>query len=79
MSVLRNEKGKAERLMYAAYNSLINLDADLHRDLRTQQAAFFFPTYIQTLKERIGQKIDELLDNMERQGTGCRLRQGCFQ
>ena len=41
MSVLRNDKGKAERLMYAAYNSLINLDADLHRDLRTQQAAFF--------------------------------------
>jgi len=37
MSVLRNDKGKAERLMYAAYNSLINLDADLHRDLRTQQ------------------------------------------
>ena len=68
MSVLRNDKGRAERLMYAAYNSLINLDADLHRDLRTQQAAFFFPTYIETLKERIGRKIDELLDNMERQG-----------
>ena len=68
MSVLRNDKGKAERLMYAAYNSLINLDADLHRDLRTQQAAFFFPAYIETLKERVGRKIDDLLDNMERQG-----------
>ena len=68
MSVLRNDKGKAERLMYAAYNSLINLDADLHRDLRTQQAAFFFPAYIETLKERVGKKIDDLLDNMERQG-----------
>ena len=68
MSVLRNDKGKAERLMYAAYNSLINLDADLHRDLRTQQAAFFFPAYIETLKERVGKKIDDLLDDMERQG-----------
>ena len=68
MSVLSNPKGKAERLMYAAYNSLINLDADLHRDLRTQQAAFFFPTYIETLKRRVGEKIDALLDNMERQG-----------
>ena len=68
MSVLSNPTGKAERLMYAAYNSLINLDADLHRDLRTQQAAFFFPTYIETLKQRVGEKIDALLDNMERQG-----------
>ena len=68
MSVLSNPTGKAERLMYAAYNSLINLDADLHRELRTQQAAFFFPTYIETLKRRVGEKIDALLDNMERQG-----------
>ena len=68
MSVVKNETGKAERLMYAAHNSLINLDADIHRDLRTQQAAFFFPKYIETLKERVGKKIDDLLDNMERQG-----------
>ena len=68
MSVLPNEKGKAERLMYAAYNSLINLDADLHRELRMQQSEFFFPKYVETLKERIGMKVDELLDNMERQG-----------
>ena len=68
MSVVQNEKGKAERLLYAALNSLINLDADLHRDLRTQQAGFFFPTYIETLKERVGKKIDALLDDMERKG-----------
>ena len=68
MSVVKNETGKAERLMYAAHNSLINLDADIHRDLRTQQAAFFFPKYIETLKKRVGKKIDDLLDNMERQG-----------
>lgn len=68
MSVVQNENGKAERLLYAALNSLINLDADLHRDLRTQQAGFFFPNYIETLKERVGKKIDSLLDDMERQG-----------
>ena len=33
--------GKADRLMYAAHNSLINLDADVHRDLRLQQSEFF--------------------------------------
>ncbi len=60
--------GKADRLMYAAHNSLINLDADVHRDLRLQQSEFFFPKYVETLKERVGKKIDELLDNMEREG-----------
>ena len=60
--------GKANRLMYAAHNSLINLDADVHRDLRLQQSEFFFPKYVETLKERVGKKIDELLDNMEREG-----------
>ena len=60
--------GKADRLMYAAHNSLINLDADIHRDLRIQQSEFFFPKYVETLKARVGAKIDELLDNMERQG-----------
>ena len=60
--------GKAERLMYAAHNSLINLDADVHRELRMQQAPFFFPQYVETLKERVGRKIDELLDNLERAG-----------
>ena len=33
--------GKADRLMYAAHNSLINLDADIHRDLRIQQLRSF--------------------------------------
>ncbi len=68
MSVLSNKKGRAERLMLAAYNSLINLDADLHRELRIQQSEYFFPKYIETLKERVGRKIDQLLDNMERHG-----------
>ncbi|MBT5067326.1 MAG: cytochrome P450, partial [Halieaceae bacterium] len=58
--------GKADRLMHAAHNSLINLDADVHRDLRLQQSEFFFPKYVETLKERVGKKIDDLLDNMER-------------
>ena len=60
--------GKADRLMYAAHNSLINLDADVHSELRLQQTPFFFPPYIDTLKERVGRKIDQLLDNMEEAG-----------
>ena len=59
---------RVERLIYAAQNSLINLDADVHRELRTQQAPFFFPAYVEKLKQRVGLKIDALLDDMERQG-----------
>jgi len=36
--------------------------------LRLQQTPFFFPPYIDTLKERVGRKIDQLLDNMEEAG-----------
>lgn len=60
--------GKADRLLHAAYNSLINLDADVHRELRTQQTPFFFPPFVDTLRERVGHKIDALLDRMEAAG-----------
>lgn len=62
------KRGKAERLMHAAFNSLINLDGDVHRELRAQQMPFFLPQYVETLKERVGIKIDELLDDMEKAG-----------
>jgi cytochrome P450 len=62
------KRGKAERLMHAAFNSLINLDGDVHRELRAQQMPFFLPQYVETLKERVGKKIDELLDDMEKAG-----------
>jgi len=54
--------------MLAAFNSLINLDEPLHRDMRTQQSAFFFPAYVETLRNKVGLKIDELLDKMEEKG-----------
>jgi cytochrome P450 len=60
--------GKADRLMHAAFNSLINLDGDVHRELRAQQMPFFLPQYVETLKERVGKKIDSLLDEMEKKG-----------
>lgn len=60
--------GKADRLMHAAHNSLINLDAGVHQELRLQQSPFFFPKYVETLKQRVGKKIDELLDDLEAAG-----------
>lgn len=67
MAVMPN-RGKAERLMNAAFNSLINLDGDVHRELRAQQMPFFLPQYVEQLKERVGQKIDQLLDDIEKKG-----------
>lgn len=68
MALIPPDNNKVERLIHAAQNSLINLDADVHRELRTQQAPFFFPNYVESLKQRVGAKIDALLDEMERRG-----------
>ena len=59
---------KPRQLIDASLNSLINLDSAVHINLRTQHAPFFFPKYVETLKERVAQKVDALLDDMERRG-----------
>ena len=68
ISVLDRKKWRPEKLMPAALNSLINLDEPLHRELRTQQNEFFFPAYVEKIRDRVGVKIDELLDEMEEKG-----------
>ena len=59
---------RPKKLMPAAFNSLINLDEPLHREMRMQQSDFFFPAYVATIRDKVGLKIDELLDEMERKG-----------
>lgn len=68
MGVPERKHWKPEKLVPAAYNSLINMDEPLHREMRMQQSEFFFPRYVDTLRERVGQKIDALLDDLEAQG-----------
>ena len=51
---------KPRQLIDASLNSLINLDSAVHINLRTQHAPFFFPKYVETLKERVAQKVDAL-------------------
>ncbi len=68
MAVPDRSQWKPEKLMPAAFNSLINLDEPLHRDMRMQQSHFFFPAYVETLREKVGLKIDALLDEVERKG-----------
>lgn len=59
---------KPRQLVDASLNSLINMDSAVHINLRTQHAPFFFPTYVESLKARVAQKVDSLLDELERRG-----------
>ncbi len=68
MAVPERKHWRPEKLVPAAFNSLINLDEPLHRDMRMQQSEFFFPGYVDTLREKVGVYIDGLLDEMERKG-----------
>ncbi|MEM6899298.1 MAG: cytochrome P450 [Pseudomonadota bacterium] len=59
---------KPKKLVPAAFNSLINLDAPLHMEMRMQQKDFFIPAYVKQVRERVAAHIDGLLDDMERKG-----------
>ncbi len=56
-----------KKLYPAAINNLINLDAPHHMELRLQQKDFFIPKYAAGLTNKVGRKIDDLLDVMERE------------
>lgn len=62
------EKWRPKKLIPAAFNSLINLDAPHHMEMRIQQKDFFIPAYVAKLRDKVATKIDHLLDDMERAG-----------
>jgi cytochrome P450 len=68
LAVPDRKQWRPKKLMPAALNSLINLDEPAHREMRMQQSDFFFPAYVATIRDRVGVRIDELLDEMERKG-----------
>lgn len=68
MAIGTRDQWKPEKLVPAALNALINLDAPHHMELRIQQKDFFIPAYVETIRERVGRKIDALLDDMEARG-----------
>lgn len=62
------ENWKPKKLIPAAFNSLINLDAPHHMEMRIQQKDFFIPAYVAKVRDRVASHIDGLLDEMERKG-----------
>ena len=57
-----------KKLVPAAMNSLINLDAPRHMEVKLQQKDFFIPAYVATLRDRVSAQIDRLLDDIEAAG-----------
>ena len=62
------DQWRPKKLVPAALNSLINMDAPNHMEMRIQQKDFFIPAYVKALREKVVAKVDSLLDEMERQG-----------
>lgn len=68
LGVMPRENWKPKKLIPAAFNSLINLDAPQHMEMRLQQKDFFIPAYVAEVRDRVSAKVDALLDEMERKG-----------
>ncbi len=68
MSIGPRALWKPDKLVPAALNALINLDAPHHMELRVQQKDFFIPAYVDSIREKVGRKVDSLLDDLEAKG-----------
>ena len=68
LGVGSRDQWRPKKLVPAALNSLINMDAPQHMEMRIQQKDFFIPAYVKALREKVVAKVDSLLDEMQRQG-----------
>lgn len=55
-------------LFSASTNSMINLDANPHRQLRREHMPFFTAGYMRSLRERVAGEVTRLLDGMAGMG-----------
>lgn len=55
-------------LFSAGFNSMINLDASPHRQLRREHMPFFTAGYMRKLKERVASEVTRLLERMAPMG-----------
>jgi cytochrome P450 len=68
LGIQTRDKWKPRKLIPAALNSLINMDAPMHMEARIQQKDFFIPAYVAKIRDKVSAHIDGLLDEMERKG-----------
>jgi cytochrome P450 len=60
-------------LFRASMDTMINMDAPWHLQLRREHMPFFTPRYLAELRERIAGETTRLLDNVEASGGECDL------
>lgn len=59
---------RPEVLVRASMDNLISLDEPRHMKMRIQQKDFFIPAYVARLREKVSQKVEALLDDLEAKG-----------
>ena len=60
-------------LSVGALDNMIAMDGMPHLELRRQHMPFFTADYIRKLKVKVDAKVAELLDDVEKAGSGCNL------
>ena len=68
LAVPPREHWRPEILVRAAMDNLISMDEPLHMQMRIQQKDFFIPAYVKVLQEKVRDKVDALLDDLEANG-----------
>lgn len=68
LAVPPREHWKPEILVRAAMDNLISMDEPQHMQMRIQQKDFFIPAYVKVLREKVSDKVESLLDDLEANG-----------
>lgn len=68
LAVPPRDHWKPEILVRAAMDNLISMDEPQHMQMRIQQKDFFIPAYVKVLREKVSQKVESLLDDLEANG-----------
>jgi len=68
MMTLGREDRRHPKLWRSAIDHMLNLDGDLHINLRREHMPFFKPNYVSDLRIKVSAKVTALLDAMEPKG-----------
>ena len=72
MLTLGSEKNRHPKLFKSTIDHMLNLDGEMHLNLRKEHMPFFKPGYVDELKQKVSLKVTELLDQIAPMGE-CNL------
>ncbi|MFL2707924.1 MAG: cytochrome P450 [Gammaproteobacteria bacterium] len=75
---LGTEENRHPRLFKSTIDHMLNLDGEMHLNLRKEHMSFFKPGYVDQLRKKVSSKVTELLDNIAPLGE-CNLVQNVSQ